>query len=199
MSAFGFWTLLIGVGVNIAAQYCNVPEWAKKILGRLGVLLIAVGILGILIPFLGLHLRSPIVRDSTREPLPAPTEAHRLTDGKHWYRILPADKWNTAAAIRGLGWKDKPFSIVGYDNPECENLKQDLQDIFLAAGWKPTNEPMLGTALPKGVSIHASQSSESIALQNILTENLGYSVKRDDPPRKEGSVIDIVVGNPPDS
>lgn len=135
----------------------------------------------------------PLAKPST---IVAPTG---ITDGRQWFRIHDADKWAIAMEIRKLGMKDQPFAIARYDNPPCEDLGQDLYEIFQAAGWKPMGEPgtLIEGHIDKGITIRAQH--DAALLQNVLAPALHLAVRRADDPAWTEPYIQIEIGNPPNS
>jgi hypothetical protein len=125
-----------------------------------------------------------------------------ITDGRQWFRVNDADRWTIAIKIRELGMKEQAFSIARYDNAPCEDLGQDLNDIFQAAGWKQIYEPgtLISGHIDKGITIRSQHDSTALtALQNVLTSALGLAVRRLNDPTWTQPYIQIEIGNPPNS
>ena len=124
-----------------------------------------------------------------------------ITDNQQWFRISDADKWKTAKAIRDAKLKDLHFQIVRYETPQCEDLGQDLEEIFEAAGGTPIGPPgsPVGGNLQKGIVLHGQQTEPVATLQNIFSDKLRF--KPDSDVKKENPLpyLTIAIGNPPES
>jgi hypothetical protein len=129
----------------------------------------------------------------------SPPPRTMITDNKNWFRIGDADKWKVQQALRDAGFRGLRFQIVRYDTAQCEDLGQDLQEIFEAAGAVPQSVPgMPHGSLGKGITLSGSTDTIETKLQAVLMPLLGYRFDIERGSQPSGPLV-IAIGNPPES